>query len=95
MYLHDSICDTAKLMIEMKRKLVLILYYTLLQHLPRTDRFCIKWVRRLRSKVGYYLFDHYGGVILRVEHILVMEEACGWENHQDLALIAKYNALVI
>ena len=45
----------------MKRKIVLALYYMFLQHLPRTDRFCIKWVRRLRSKVGYYLFDHYGG----------------------------------
>lgn len=48
----------------MKRKIVLALYYMFLQHLPRTDRFCIKWVRRLRSKVGYYLFDHYGGGVI-------------------------------
>ena len=30
----------------MKRKIVLALYYMFLQHLPRTDRFCIKLVRR-------------------------------------------------
>ena len=45
----------------MKRIIVLALYYMFLQYLPRTDRFYMKWVRTLRSKVGYYLFDHYGG----------------------------------
>ena len=45
----------------MKRIIVLALYYMFLQYLLRTDRFYMKWVRTLRSKVGYYLFDHYGG----------------------------------
>lgn len=45
----------------MKRKIVLAIYYLLLRHLPRTDFFNIKWVRKLRSNVGYCLFDHYGG----------------------------------
>lgn len=45
----------------MERKKVLALYYMFLQYLSRTDRFCIKWIRRPRSKVGYYLFDYYGG----------------------------------
>lgn len=45
----------------MKRKIVLAIYYLLLRHLPRTDFFSIKWVRKLRSNVGYCLFDHYGG----------------------------------
>ena len=44
-----------------KRYLALALYYLMLQHLPRTDRFCITWIRKLRSSVGRYIFDHYEG----------------------------------
>lgn len=69
----------------MKRKIVLAIYYLLLRHLPRTDFFSIKWVRKLRSNVGYCLFDHYGGVILKEVHTLVMDEVCGWEKHPVLA----------
>lgn len=46
---------------EIKRKIAIALYYIVFQHLPRTDRFCIKWIRRMRSGVGHYIFDHYEG----------------------------------
>lgn len=45
----------------MKRKIALVLYYVFLQHLPRTDRFHITCIRKLRSSVGRYIFDHYEG----------------------------------
>lgn len=41
--------------------MALAIYYLILQHLPRTDRFCITWIRKLRSSVGRYIFDHYEG----------------------------------
>lgn len=44
-----------------KRYLALALYYLILQHLPRTDRFCITCIRKLRSSVGRYVFDYYEG----------------------------------
>ena len=46
---------------QIKRYLALAIYYLILQHLPRTDRFCITWIRKLRSSVGRYIFDHYEG----------------------------------
>lgn len=44
-----------------KRKICLFLYYAILIHLSRTDRYNIKLVRKLRSLVGKVLFDSYGG----------------------------------
>lgn len=41
---------------QIKRYLALAIYYLILQHLPRTDRFCITWIRKLRSSVGRYIF---------------------------------------
>lgn len=49
------------MMNKMKRKIALIIYYTILQYLPRTDRFTIKWIRYLRTCIGYYVFDHFEG----------------------------------
>lgn len=43
------------------RNIALAVYYGFLQYLPRTDRFNLKWVRVLRSSIGYYVFDQYGG----------------------------------